>query len=201
MSSNDDQANGHQANGRLPRKSPSTDLMPLVLENETLMWKDKKVSALVLVAFDFLFFVYFFFAPALIPFVFRTLLAFSLIGAGLKFAGVQVNKPLELFTESNVDKIAKAASSALSKGADFAVYVLSWKSHSDTVKVLVALYILGTTSGIFSFAFVAFVITNLLFVVPIQLRVQRKLIEVAVGVRGVVCTYLFSCVVEASHQP
>lgn len=162
--------------GGLPRTN-SVQFDALV-QNELFMWKAPIKSASVLVGINVTFLLYFFSAPDLLDLVSKLGLLGIALGAMLKLGGVQINQAhANLISASSLGVVADIVVKFAMKGTGFAQHIISWKSQSDTVKVLVGFYVLGAISGWISIFSLAFTVANLLFILPVQLEARKAFIE------------------------
>jgi len=160
------------------QRGQSSELSTLLEQNDLLMWTFPLQSGAMLFGVDLFFLVFFLFTPS--PTAVATKLTFTLIalGGALRVMGMPTSACPELrISDKSIQNAADTVVVSLSKSAYFVRYITSWRSHSDTCKVLATLYVLGSVSRWLNMFMVAFVVFNLVFIVPVQLRKQSKVIE------------------------
>lgn len=147
-------------------------------QNELFLWKVPAKSALVLGGIDLTFILYFFFSPTALELVSKLGVVGIALGAILNFGGFQMaNTSTNLISPSSIDFAADATVKLVVKGAATMQHILSWHSHSDTVKVLAFLYILSAVSGWLSIFSVVCIVANVLFIVPVQMKAREAFLN------------------------
>eukprot|EP00747_Dinoflagellata_sp_TGD_P162633 gnl/TRDRNA2_/TRDRNA2_180450_c0_seq1.p1 gnl/TRDRNA2_/TRDRNA2_180450_c0~~gnl/TRDRNA2_/TRDRNA2_180450_c0_seq1.p1 ORF type:complete len:214 (+),score=60.09 gnl/TRDRNA2_/TRDRNA2_180450_c0_seq1:77-643(+) len=151
--------------------------LDIILESDLLLWKSKVKSGAVLIGLDVMLCVYFFFDINLIVLLSNIAFFCFFLGALFKMAGGQPKAELEVVSKDSIAQNTKAVLELLNKMTAVTQQVFLWQDKGNTVKALAGIYIIGLLSMWMNFSLVAFLVGNLLFIVPVQLKAQEKLIQ------------------------
>eukprot|EP00747_Dinoflagellata_sp_TGD_P018040 gnl/TRDRNA2_/TRDRNA2_126236_c0_seq1.p1 gnl/TRDRNA2_/TRDRNA2_126236_c0~~gnl/TRDRNA2_/TRDRNA2_126236_c0_seq1.p1 ORF type:complete len:185 (-),score=62.04 gnl/TRDRNA2_/TRDRNA2_126236_c0_seq1:108-662(-) len=153
------------------------EISKLVMENELLLWKTPIKSGAVLAVVDLIFCIYFFFEINIIVLLRNIcLLAFG-VGAVLKMAGSQQAESIVLISDSSISQVSEAIASSINGAVSSAQEVVAWKNQKSSLMAMGAIFVVSRVSLFLSVSLAAVVVFNLLFVVPVQLNAQEKLIK------------------------
>jgi len=141
------------------------------------LWESKAKSGAILGCVNLVGFVYYMFEVSLL------VSAVNIALAAVGFGGVArlANLPLEIFPSEVVakgkvglisEKLAQSTNSAMA----FATRVVLWQDQALTVRTLVVVYVLRGVTRLMSLGSVALICFNMLFFVPLQLKLKKKAI-------------------------
>mmetsp|Transcript_72733 Transcript_72733/g.201684 ORF Transcript_72733/g.201684 Transcript_72733/m.201684 type:complete len:183 (-) Transcript_72733:106-654(-) len=151
----------------------------MVMDSDLLMWKSPIRSGVILGAMNIGFLVYFFMAHSMSPLALASKGGFVLIflGAVGKLAGAEyTQKPVPLPKE-HVRGAVRRVGLMLNRAVDATQCIVLWEDQGETLKALAGCYLLSIVHRWFSVAVVAFVVGNLLFVVPVACDSQKQFIS------------------------
>eukprot|EP00928_Gymnodinium_smaydae_P065125 TRINITY_DN48308_c0_g1_i1.p1 TRINITY_DN48308_c0_g1~~TRINITY_DN48308_c0_g1_i1.p1 ORF type:complete len:185 (-),score=42.78 TRINITY_DN48308_c0_g1_i1:176-730(-) len=148
-----------------------------VMENDLLLWKNPVRSGLVFVGMDLAIVLYHFFAPSLLSLVSNLTLAAIAMGGAANLAGLDASQVKIPLPEEGIRNMVRSVGSAVNSAFQSLQHVFLWEDQGDTIKALVALYVLSIFSGWMDVLSCAVVVANLLFVVPIVCAKNKKVID------------------------
>jgi len=155
------------------------DLSTLVMENDLLMWKLPKKSAAVLFTVDVTFFVYFFFEINFIALLCNVGLFLILCGGAARLGGVELEED-DLGISGAQDMIRNlgySGSKSLSVALSFAARIVFWEDQGMSTMFCMSVYLLSLFLPYVSMPALIFLGFNLLFVVPVQYKMNQKTID------------------------
>lgn len=158
-------------------KRPQID--NFLMENPLLMWKSKAKSGMVLGAVNTVFMIYFFLEIQITSLLSNLVLILILCGGVARLAGVQLKEEDVglAATQDMIRSLAMSSAHAASEALSVARLVVFWEDQGFSVAVLGALYIISGVSRWFDISTVVFLVFNLLFIVPVQMKANQKLID------------------------
>jgi len=149
-----------------------------VLINSSLfLWESKAKSGATLALVNLVAFVYCMLEVSISVSAVNVAMAAVGLGGVAKLAGLPLEMfPSETIAKSKVGIIAEILAQSTNSAVVFATRVVLWQDQALTIRTLVVVYVLRGVTRLMSLSMVAIVIFNLLFSVPLQLKLRKKAI-------------------------
>jgi len=155
--------------------APNTSF--ILMNSSLFLWESKAKSGATLALVNLVGFVYHMFEVSISVSAVNVAMAAIGLGGVAKLAGLPWEMfPSEVIAKSKVGIIAERVAQNANSAMAFAARVILWQDQALTVRTLAVVYVMRGVTRLMSLSVVALIFFNLLFLVPVQLKLRKKAI-------------------------